>query len=451
MSNDYKLSKDRLETKFQDAKPLYSESEAMIEANRCLYCFDAPCIKACPTEIDIPGFIRKIASGNNRGSAKTIFRSNMLGASTARVCPVEELCAGACVYNDLDNNPIQIGRLQRFATQKALESEKKSGRSLFKTAAPVDKKVALIGAGPASLSCAAYLALEGVQTVIYEKSDLPGGLNTTGIAPYKFMAVDAIDEIKWLEKHGIDIRTGIEIGQDISLEKLVKDNDAVFFGIGLGKDTFSGIPGEELENVWGATELIRNIKNDPEFELPQDLNKAVVIGAGNTAIDIARELAMLGVQEVDIVYRRTENDMPGYKHELVHAREYGVRLLEKLTPIKISAGTDGGLKLFTEHTDSKASTTHHADWIVMAIGTLKFAKELAPNLDINEKGCVIVDEKMRRTSIPNLYAGGDCINGGKEVVNAVADGRDAAHAMLNSWGIDPVNSNQKKIEGNEYG
>ncbi|MCH7764291.1 MAG: FAD-dependent oxidoreductase [Candidatus Marinimicrobia bacterium] len=450
MSMNYHLNDDRLETKFQDAKPLYSESEAKIEANRCLFCFDAPCIKACPTQIDIPGFIRKIASGNIRGSAQTIFLSNILGASTARVCPVEELCSGACVYNDLDHKPIQIGRLQRFATHKALELETTSGRPLFTPASPVDKKVALIGAGPASLSCAAYLALEGVHTVIYEINDLPGGLNLTGIAPYKFMAADAMDEINWLVKFGLNIRTGTALGRDISLAELMEENDAVFLGIGLGRDTFPGIPGEESDNVFGATDLIRKIKNDPEFELPYDLKKAVVIGGGNTAIDIARELAMLGVPEVDIVYRRTKDVMPGYSHELSHARENGVRLLEKQTPIKITNGSDGRLQLFTEHTDSKTEKIHHVDWIVMAIGQLKFAREIAPNLEIDKKGRVIVDDKTRRTSIPNLYAGGDCINGGKEVVNAVADGRDAAHAMFAGWGLHPVNSNHK-IGSNGHG
>ncbi|NOZ75994.1 MAG: FAD-dependent oxidoreductase [FCB group bacterium] len=443
MNRDYSLNDNRLETRLEDAKPLYSESEAKIEANRCLYCFDAPCIKACPTGIDIPAFIRKIASGNIRGSAKTIFRSNILGASTARVCPVEELCSGACVYNDLDHKPIQIGRLQRFAVHQALALEREHGRPLFTVAPPVHKKVALIGAGPASLSCGAYLALEGVATILYEKSDLPGGLNVTGIAPYKFMAEDALNEVNWLKKYGLDIRTGVEIGDELTVSDLLKENDAVFLGIGLGQDTFPGIPGEDLEHVFGATALIRRIKEDPGFELPDDLHKVVIVGGGNTAIDIARELALLGVPEVDIVYRRTEAVMPGYRHELNHAREEGVRLLEKQTPVRIEKAADGTLDLFTEHTDTKESTVHHADWIVMAIGQKKFAADIVPGLDVDEKGRVVVDETTRRTSVPNLYAGGDCINGGKEVVNAVADGREAAYAMIKSWGLQPVNTAEK--------
>jgi len=440
---DYELSDNRLETKFEDAKPLYSESEAKIEANRCLFCYDAPCTKACPTEIDIPGFIKKIASGNIRGSALKIFRSNILGSSTARVCPVEELCTGACVYNDLDHKPIQIGRLQRFATQSALELEKNIGRPLFSPTPPVDKKVALIGGGPASLACAATLNLEGVKTVIYEKSDSPGGLNVTGIAPYKLMAQDAMDEINWLKVLGLDIQTNVEIGKDITVDELMKDYDAVFLGFGLGPDTFPKIPGEDLENVFGATELIRKMKSDPDFQLPYDLKKVIVVGGGNTAVDVARELAFLGILEVDIVYRRTEDVMPGYAHELAHARENGVRLIEKQTPLSISMGDSGRLELITAQTVSKEPGNFQADWIVMAIGQSKIARDLIPDLAVDEKGRVTVDDVTRETSIPRLYAGGDCVNGGKEVVNASADGRDAAHAMFNSWGLIPINSNQK--------
>ncbi|MFQ6677526.1 MAG: FAD-dependent oxidoreductase [Fidelibacterota bacterium] len=437
------LSNHRLETQFKDSKPLYSESEARIEANRCLYCYDAPCIKACPTGIDIPGFIRKIASGNIRGSAQTIFQSNILGSSTARVCPVEELCAGACVYNDLDHHPIQIGRLQRFATQRALELEKNSQRPLFIPLPKINKKVALIGAGPASLACGAYLALEGVEAVIFEKSQIPGGLNVSGIAPYKFMAQDGMNEIHWLQQFGITIHTGVNIGKDVKVKDLLTEYHAVFLGIGLGHDSFPKIPGEELENVWGATNLIRRIKNDPDFDLPKNLKKVIVVGGGNTAIDIARELAILGVPEVDIVYRRTEDVMPGYHHELVLAKANGVRLVEKQTPVKILKKEDGTLEFFTKHTDTKSPMIHQTDWIVMAIGQSKIARDLVPRLAVDEKGRVSVDDDTGETSIPGLYAGGDCINGGKEVVNASADGRDAAHAMLKSWGMTPVFTNPK--------
>lgn len=431
------LSDNRLENQFKDAKPFYNESEARIEANRCLFCFDAPCVKACPTEIDIPGFIRKIASGNIRGSATTILRSNLMGVSTARVCPVEELCAGACVYNDYDHRPINIGRLQRYATEKALQLEQSSGRPLFSPKPSLNRSVALIGAGPASLACAAYLALEGVRTIIYEKSNLPGGLNTAGIAPYKLKATDAFDEIDWLMQFGLEVKTGLEIGRDITLDQLLEEHEAVFLGVGLGNDKPLGIPGEDEAGVWGATQLIRKIKEEKDFKLPRELRRAVVIGGGNTAIDIARELSMLGVPEVDILYRRTTREMPGYAHELEAARKYGVRLIERIKPVEICRSSSGQLNLLGESVDSGESVEFPCDWIVIAIGQEKLAPELIPGLEVDLKGCVIVDSETRNTSIPNIYAGGDCINGGKEVVNAVADGREAAFAMLRAWGLNP--------------
>ncbi|NQU68411.1 MAG: FAD-dependent oxidoreductase [Candidatus Marinimicrobia bacterium] len=422
-----------LESRFQDAKPLYSESEARIEANRCLYCYDAPCVKACPVGIDIPGFIQQIASRNIRGAAKTILQVNPLGLSTSRVCPVEELCAGACVYHQHDSRPINIGRLQRYATEQALHWEMSSGKTLFTPEITGDRKVALIGAGPASISCAAYLAMAGVHPVIFEKDDKPGGLVTTGIAPYKLQSLDAVAEIEWLVRLGIEIRTGVTIGSDVTVDQLLTEYDALFVGTGLGKDTFPGIDGETETGVWGATELIRRIKADDHFQLPDDLNRVIIIGGGNTAIDIAHELALLGVPQVDIIYRRTVAEMPGYQHELVAARKSGVRMIEKAKPLSISRTSDGDLALNAEHTTSGEQIQFTADWIVMAIGQAKVAGRLIPQIETDNKGLVIVDPLTRRSSHPKIYAGGDCINGGKEVVNAVADGREAAFAMLKEF------------------
>ncbi|MEE8336243.1 MAG: NAD(P)-binding protein [Candidatus Neomarinimicrobiota bacterium] len=201
----------RLETSFQEVKPLYSHAEAALEAHRCLFCFDAPCIKACPAEIDIPAFIKKIATGNIRGSAKKILEPNLLGLSTGHVCPVEELCAGACVYNDYNSRPINIGRLQRYSVEKALELENHNGRLMFEPKPLGNRKAALIGGGPASLACAAYLRLAGVKVTIYEKNSRAGGLNITGIAPYKMQISNAAREIEWLLNFGLDIKTGVEI------------------------------------------------------------------------------------------------------------------------------------------------------------------------------------------------------------------------------------------------
>ena len=425
------IPKSRLETRFKDAKPLYTETEALTEANRCLFCYDAPCITACPTSIDIPGFIRKITTGNIRGAAKTIFRSNLLGVSTARVCPVEELCAGACV---LTERPINIGRLQRFAVETALKWERDSNRQLFKTKPQNDHKVALIGAGPASLSCAAYLALNGIHPVIFEKDNLPGGLNMTGIAPYKIQSIDIKNEIDWLFKFGIEMKSGIQVGQDVKAEQLLEDFDAVFLGLGLGKDKRVGISGEDEKGVWGATHLIRMIKNKEQFALPEDLKSVIVIGGGNTAIDIARELAMLGIPNVDIIYRRTVSEMPGYEHEFENARRFGVRMIEQEIPVEIT--NNGKLSLHTKHKITGESSRFESDWIVMAIGQDRHANDLIPGLKVDDKGQVVVDPETQLTSIPNVYAGGDCINGGKEVVNAVADGRNAAYSILQSLGLE---------------
>ncbi len=424
------LPSSRLETRFQEAKPLLTEAEAAIEANRCLYCYDAPCIKACPTGIDIPTFIKKIASGNVVGAAGTILRSNLLGYSTGRVCPVEELCAGACVFNQYNGEPIQIGRLQHYAVSQALKWELERGKSLLNAPAPDCGKVALIGAGPASLACAGTLVLEGVQTIIYEKDDLPGGLNTTGVAPYKMPATEALAEAEWITSLGVKIHYGVTIGHDVTVEKLLDDFDALFVGTGLGSDQFPGIPGERKEGVWGATELIRKIKNDGSFQLPEDLKKVIVVGGGNTAIDIARELALLGIPQVDIVYRRTEVEMPGYAHELKAARQVGVRLLERIQPVQIVSAGPRDLVFHGQNTVDGSLVEIPTNWVVMAIGQKKVAGSLVPMLETDGKGRIVVDLETGRTSHPRIFAGGDCVNGGKEVVNAVAGGQAAARAML---------------------
>ena len=437
-SPQYGLPPDRLEKQFSDYKPLYTEAEALIEANRCLNCYDAPCISACPTGIDIPAFIKKIATGNIIGSAKVIFEANMLGYSTGRVCPVEELCVGACVYNDLNSSPIQIGRLQRYATKKAMEIEENTGKKLFPlNRRKSEKKVALIGAGPASLACAAYLALDGVEAVIFEKEVLPGGLNSTAVAPYKIQAEDSIKEVNWILQHGVELKTGVEIGKDISLEQLIDENEAVFIGIGLGTGKRLELQGNDSSGIWRATDLIRKIKNDPDFSLPDKLNTVLIIGGGNTAIDISRELAMLGVEDVRILYRRSKQEMSGYNHEMVAASRYGVRLVENVTPLEVIR--DGkqikALKVMSNISNDIFELP--CDWVVEAVGQLKHVSDISPDIEVDDQGRVVVNSKTRRTTNPKVYAGGDCINGGKEVVNAAQDGREAAFDMLKSWGISP--------------
>ena len=444
LQSQFQLSKSRLESDFPESKPLFSESEALIEANRCLFCYDAPCIKACPTDIDIPSFIKKIKTGNIRGAATTIFSSNMMGISTSQVCPVEELCAGACVFLDYNQSPINIGRLQRYAVDQAVQIEKSSGRKLFQPHTDRQKKVALIGAGPASLACASYLALEGVHPIIFEKNNLPGGLNLTGIAPYKFKSEAALSEINWLLDHGIELKTGVEIGNDIHIESLIEEYDALFIGTGLGRDKFLNIPGKSGTNVWGATALIKKIKNEVDFKLPGSLNSAVIIGGGNTAIDIARELAMLGIPEVNILYRRTEQMMRGYAHEISGARKHGVRLIENITPLEIILENGSVKELITEHSVTGETVNYNCDMVIFAIGQDKQTSHFSKFLKYDDLGCILVDDETCRTDHPKIFAGGDSINGGKEVVNAAADGRKAAFAMLKSWNIQPNLENINK-------
>lgn len=432
-----RLPAGRAEVRLADAKPPLGPSDAVAEARRCLFCHDAPCIRACPSAIDIPAFIKKIASGNVKGSAKTIFAQNMLGASCARVCPVEELCVGKCVYNDWHRAPIQIGKLQRFATDTALAEEHRTGQKLFTPKAKRGKRVALVGAGPASLACAAHLTLEGVDAVIFERKALPGGLNTAGVAPYKLHAQAAIDEATWLLSWGADLRTGMSVGKDVRGAELLRDYDAVFLGLGLGEDTSLALAGASGPGVMGATAWIERMKLATDFTL-DGVRRAIVIGGGNTAIDVARELSQLGVTDVTMVYRRGTADMSGYRHEMDAARKDGVRLVQNARPVEVLR--DGARLRALRVCDPRDGGDVRelpCDLIVMAIGQSKL-RELAaefPGVTLDASGCLSVDPATRVSGNPRVYAGGDCINGGAEVVNAAADGRDAARAMLRAWGF----------------
>lgn len=431
---------DRLESRLPESKPALSPAEARAEAERCLYCHDAPCIKACPTSIDIPRFIQQIATGDVTGSARTIFDSNILGSSCARVCPVEVLCVGDCVYNGWHKPPIQIGRLQRFATDTAVAKERATGRRvLTPKSATSRRRVALVGAGPASLSCAAYLALEGHEAVIFERGALPGGLNTTGVAPYKLHTEDSLREVDYVVSLGVEIRTGVEVGRDVTHDALLSEWDAVFVGVGLGADTKLAVPGEEGPGVVGATAFIERLKNEPGFTV-ESVRSAVVVGGGNTAIDVARELAKLGVPSVTMAYRRSAQEMSGYAHEMSGAKLEGVRFLENTVPVSVVRDDDGtvtALRISDAHNGVAVGDARElpCDLVVLAIGQSKLrgVAQGFHGVALDKRGCVVVDAATKRTGNAKVYAGGDCINGGKEVVNAVADGRDAARAMMRSW------------------
>jgi glutamate synthase (NADPH/NADH) small chain len=430
------LPEDRLEQQLPDKKPLLSFAEARTEAERCLYCADAPCIKACPTEIDVPTFIKKIASGNLRGAARTILEQNVLGYSCARVCPVEVLCQGSCVYEAWHKKPIAIGRLQRYATEHA-------GQGMFvpKALAPaLVKRVACVGAGPASLAFAALLTLEGHKAIVLEKRALPGGLNTTGIAPYKLHAEDALHEVEEVTRLGVEIRTGVEVGRDVTAKSLLDEYDAVFLGLGLGEDTRLGIPGETGPGVVGATAWIEQMKLTTANGNAQ-LGRVLVVGGGNTGIDVAREAALLGADDVAMVYRRGAGDMSGYAHEMDGARKEGVRLVSNAVPVAFVRDGSGKLTALRvargDNGKPVAGTEYElpCDLAALAIGQSKL-RALAgqfPGVAVDARGCVVADVKTGATGNPKVLAGGDCANGGKEVVNAVAEGRDAARALLARW------------------
>ncbi len=406
------MAHDRSESVFGDFKGSYSHDQAVAEANRCLFCTDAPCTKACPTHIDVPQFIRKIATDNLRGSARTIFESNVLGMSCARVCPVEVLCVGDCVYNAMHMPPINIGKLQRFATDAAYENR----WTFFEAGPDSGKSVGLVGGGPASLACAHELRRFGHKATIYEKRPLLGGLNTTGVAPYKMKAERAVEEIEWiLSIGGIDVKTGIEVGKDVTVDDLEKHHDALFFGVGLGADTAMKIPGEALANVFGAVDWIEEMKTGRVTT--EGMKHCVVVGGGNTALDCVREARGLGIERVTMVYRGVEAGMSGYAHEWKAGEMEGCRAEWQTLPVAFE-GTAKVERVKCVRLDAHKKPLHgsdftlDADLVLIAIGQAKLdAVKLA-----------IAGKK-------NCFIGGDFQNGGKEVVNAAAEGKAAARAI----------------------
>lgn len=425
-----KVPQQRTEEVFDDFKKPYNTTQALVEANRCLYCYDAPCITACPTSIDIPKFIRRIANDNVKGAAKAIFDSNILGMSCARVCPVEVLCVGSCVYNDAEVPPIQIGKLQRYATDTAFEE----GWQYYSAGEDTGKKVALIGGGPASISAAHRLRRLGHQVTIFERDQQLGGLNTTGVAPYKMKADRSLTEVDWvLSIGGIDIQTGVDIPNDRSWESLREEYDAVFIGFGLGRDRYMDVENSDAAGIYGAVDYIAKMKLG--LVDVSSVQRAIVVGGGNTAIDAVRELVGIGIDHVTMVYRGDERKMSGYDHEWVEAKKENVKASWRSQP-KAYLAQDGvvtGIRC-VQMDENKAEIadsdfTLSADLVLLAIGQGKQGDLLAglPGIEI-EWGKVVVDEEGA-TGCPGVFAGGDCINGGKEVVNAVADGDKAAQAI----------------------
>ena len=430
-----KLAPSRSESGFGDFKPAYNQPQALAEANRCLYCSDAPCINACPTGINIPEFIRKISTDNVRGSAKTIFDANILGMSCARVCPVEVLCVGDCVYNAMGVPPIQIGKLQRYATDVAFAA----GWHDYEAGADTGKRVALLGAGPASLAAAHRLRLLGHACTIFEKRDVIGGLNTTGVAPYKMRADKSVQEAEWvLSIGGIDVQLGVAFGEDIDAAQLEADFDAVFVGLGLGPDSRLQAKGEGLAGVHGAVDFIEAFKLGT-VDLSA-VKTAAVIGGGNTAIDAVRELVGLGVPDVVMIYRGTEAKMSGYQHEWKAAKLEDVRAAWQTQPTGfVGEGSAGGVcGVACVRLDAGkqpiAGSEHviDAQLVLLAIGQSKLGALLGGLDGIEIDWGKVVTDESGGTGRAGWYAGGDCRNGGKEVVNAAAEGKAAAYA-IDAW------------------
>lgn len=427
-----KLPDDRSEVVFNDYKEPYTPGQALAEANRCLYCFDAPCIKVCPTSIDIPTFIRRIADDNDMGAAKTIFEANILGMSCARVCPVEVLCVGDCVYNDMGVPPIEIGKLQRYATDKAFEK----GERFFEAGPDTGKSVALVGGGAASLAAAHELRMLGHAVTIFERHDYLGGLNTDGVAPYKMKSDRALEEAHWvLDIGGVDVRRGAEVPDKTSWEKLEQDFDAIFLGVGLGPDRYMNeLDAADALGIHGAVDFIAKFKL--EQVALDGVTRAIVVGGGNTAMDAVRELRVLGVEHVTMVYRGTEDRMTGYAHEWAAAKKDSVTARWESQPeafLKDAAGKLTGIRCHQlDGARKKVDGSEFeldADLILLAIGQSKLSTMLE-KLDGVELdwGRVVVDEHGA-TGRPGYFAGGDCANGGKEVVNAADEGKRAARAI----------------------
>ncbi len=438
--SEIKITPSEYRSNFSDIKPALSESAAIVEASRCLFCYDAPCTDICPTHIDVPRFIKKITTGNYLGSAQTILEENILGESCGRVCPVEVLCEGACVMHDKDELPIKIGQLQRFATSWSRENNKK----VFTVPPTTGKSIGLVGSGPASLSCAANLALKGFKTTIYEADKIPGGLNAVGVAEYKIKLKDVLNEIALIEEMGVEILTGTEIGKDISIEDLLKKHDALFIGIGLGNTRKLSIPGENLNGIHDTIDFVKKYKTKSPGEVGVGKH-VIVIGGGNTSVDAATAAKRLGANEVTIIYRRSESEMPAFEHEYNLAKSDGVsyRWLtnpveflgdEKVESVKcvlmeLGDPDDSGRRQPTLVNGSEF--TIPADMVLLALGQIAdddFINKI-PGVDFSN-GTIVADPLTGRTSNPKIFAGGDAVHGAKEVVDAVQAGKLAAYEII---------------------
>ncbi len=433
----------QLRRNFMELKGKMTKNEAIEEANRCLYCYDAPCIKACPTSIQIPNFIKKIASGNMKGSATTILEANPIGASCARVCPTEELCEGACVLNS-STKPIKIGELQRYATDWAMETN----AQLFQPGQHNGQKVAIIGAGPAGLSAARELSRLGYHVTIYEAEAKAGGLGSYGIVAFR-LPNEVVDwEVNQIEQLGVDIQTNTAVGVDITAAEILAQYDSVILAVGMGAVPNLGIKGEDLEGVHDAIDFVRKTKMGP---LTNDIvgKRVAVIGAGNTAIDGATSAVRLGADNVQILYRRTQKEMTAYKFEYEFAKQDGVEFKWLTAPKKI-IGNEAGkvtgiecvkMKLGEAGADGRQRPEEvegsnfiiEVDAVIKAIGQTRFVSLIEAFGLAHTNGVVDIDETTMQTSHDKVFACGDVVFGNGQgeamVVTAVQQGKDAAYKI----------------------
>ncbi len=425
---------------FADIHPPFETADAALtEANRCLFCYDPPCMKSCPTSINVPKFIRQITTDNIKGSAHTIFSSNIMGAGCSKVCPVEKLCEGACVYNLMDETPIHIAKLQRYSTEKAMANQ----WQLFERKPSTGKRVAIVGAGPAGLSCAHTLSREGVEVTIYEKEAKGGGLMTYGIAAYKVTPEFCEDEVNYITSiGGISIKYNHELGRDISIEELQRNYDAVYLAFGVGMARQLDIPGENLFGVVDAIKFIYDLRDNNYSQIAVG-DKVAVIGMGMTAIDAATQAKRLGAGEVHLIYRRTQDEMPCTEKELNIAKLDGCNIIWLATPKEVLGDGENVkqlvcdiMKLGEPDTSGRRSPiatgetfTLDVDMVIKAAGQMPFSELVNGENLQNNNGKIAVQGKSK-ASLNNVFAGGDCVNGGREVVDAVQAGKDGAAAIL---------------------
>lgn len=433
----------KFDQNFAQIHPLMNETEAAYESARCLFCYDAPCVTACPTSIDIPLFIRQINTGDLKGSAKTIYSANPLGNTCGKVCPTEVLCEGECVYTHQNVKPIDIGRLQNFATNHVMKKNEK----LFDKTEVNGRKVAVIGAGPGGISCACELSLIGYEVIIYEAKNQPSGLVLHGVAPYKITNQESIDEITYLQNQfGFEIKYNQNISNAEQLAALESNYNAIYLGIGLGNTNSINLKGEDFANCLGATEFIEQLKSD--FSNALIGKKVVVLGGGNTAMDAASESARMGAESVILAYRRDADEMGAYDFEYDLAKGVGVKGIFNISPVEIIGNKNvEGIKFIRTKTSNGelieiagSEFDIPCNVVIKATGQSKQTAflSLISELEIDEKGRIKTDE-YGRSGNSKYFAGGDIVNGGAEVVNAVQEGKVAAQGIHNFLKITSAN------------